>query len=177
MTEIFGQTSTLAWVAAKAFLLFVTVLAGFRVIRRRPLADLTIIDFVAAAAIGSIVGRVPNASDAGYLQGAMTLVVILIAHDLCTRLRGAAIWESRLERRPVILLHDGVVDQAQLRRSGLTLGDLQSVLREHGLASVREARLVVLEAHGRISVLEQRADNGAGDDLVAGLIPMQRPRQ
>lgn len=164
MTEIFGQTSTLVWVAAKALLLFVTVLAGFRLVRRRPLAELSVIDFVAAAAVGSIVGRVPNASDAGYLQGATTLLVILIAHDLCTRFRGEP-WE----RRPVILLCDGLVDRAQLQRSGLTLGDLHAVLREHGLASVGEARYVVLESHGRISVVRRRAAGGTGDDLVAEL--------
>jgi uncharacterized membrane protein YcaP (DUF421 family) len=60
MQELFGGATAVGWVAIKAVLLCLTAVPGFRVARRRTLAQWTAVDFVAAAAVGAIVGRVPD---------------------------------------------------------------------------------------------------------------------
>jgi hypothetical protein len=54
-------------VVPKALLLYLTAVLGFRVGQGRTLAELSPYDFVAAVAVGAIVGRIPNAHDASYL--------------------------------------------------------------------------------------------------------------
>lgn len=62
MDHLVGGVGELGWVALKALLLYLTAVLGFRVGQHRTLADLSPFDFVAAVAVGSIVGRVPNAT-------------------------------------------------------------------------------------------------------------------
>ena len=77
----------LAWIAGKAVLLYATAIIGLRLGKRRILAELSLFDFVAAVAVGAIVGRIPSASDADYLAGAVTLIAVLFAHALVSHLR------------------------------------------------------------------------------------------
>lgn len=57
-----------------------TAVFGYRLARRRALADLSVIDFIVAVAVSSVIGRVPNASDASYVDGLVTLIVLSAAH-------------------------------------------------------------------------------------------------
>jgi uncharacterized membrane protein YcaP (DUF421 family) len=85
MGHLVGGAGELGWVALKALLLHLTAVLGFRVGQRRTLADLSPVDFVAVVAVGSIVGRAPNASDASYLAGLATLAALLLARWVWVR--------------------------------------------------------------------------------------------
>lgn len=87
MSHLIGGDTELAWVAVKALLLYLTAVIGFRLGERRTLAEMSPFDFVAAVAVGAIVGRVPNSKATSYLAGAATLVTVLIAHRVIMRLR------------------------------------------------------------------------------------------
>ena len=166
MSELIHQSNTLESVALKALLLFVTAVFAFRFARRRALADLSIIDFVVAVAAGSIIGRVPNASDASYLDGAVTLIVILAAHAAFTELRFVPLVDRWIDEAPVILVTDGHVDQRRLRRSGLTNDDIYSILREREIQTLAEVRYLIIEARGRFSLVRNSATRTEATDEV-----------
>lgn len=148
-----GDAGELPGVALKAFLLYVTAVVGLRVSGRRTLAELSPYDFVAAVAVGAVVGRLPTAPDASYLGGALTLVTILAVHAVITRLRLTRLGGRLLEAPPVVLVADGRVLDRHLRRAGMTRADLDALLREHGVADPGSVHLAVLERRGRLSVL------------------------
>ena len=133
MDHLVGGVGELGWVALKALLLYLTAVLGFRVGQRRTLADLSPFDFVAAVAVGSIVGRVPNASDASYLAGLATLAALLLAHWGLTRLRRFPSVAHLLEQTPRLLVAQGRVLEGELRRCGLTGDDLDGLLRRQGI--------------------------------------------
>ena len=90
----------LAWIAGKAVLLYATAIIGLRLGKRRILAELSPFDFVAAVAVGAIVGRIPSASDADYLAGAVTLIAVLFAHALvsiCVTIRAWRVSSTRAQ--------------------------------------------------------------------------------
>ncbi|MFR9780471.1 DUF421 domain-containing protein [Micromonospora sp. MS34] len=151
--ELIGEPGRLAWVAVKAFLLYVTAVVGLRVSGRRTLAELSPYDFVAAIAVGAIVGRLPTVRDASFLAGAITLLVILATHALFTRVRRTRTGRGMLEPAPVVVIAQGRVRHEELRRIGLTRADLDELLRQHGVSDPRTVRLAVLEKQGRLSVL------------------------
>lgn len=72
-----GNGSDVGLVALKALLLYVSAVVGLRLSHRRTLAEMTGFDFVAAVAVGAIVGRVPNADGTTYLAGLATLLTVL----------------------------------------------------------------------------------------------------
>ena len=52
-----------------------------------------------------------------------------------------------------VLIRDGRIDLRNVRRCGLTIADLDAVLRQHGLLSADYVHLAIFEAKGAISVL------------------------
>lgn len=155
MHAIVGNAASLGWVTLKALLLFLTAVFAFRLGERRTLAEMGAHDFVAAVAVGAIVGRVPNASTTSYLEGAATLITILAAHGAVTRLRYRPGLAHVFDHPPRLLVVRGKIDDAELRRSGLTHGDLNALLRTEGIQSVSELRYVVFEKRGSVSLIRE----------------------
>jgi uncharacterized membrane protein YcaP (DUF421 family) len=52
-----------------------------------------------------------------------------------------------------VLIRNGHVDRRNLRRCGLTISDLEAVLRQHGHESSDRIHLAIFEAKGAISIL------------------------
>jgi uncharacterized membrane protein YcaP (DUF421 family) len=175
MDHLIGGAGELGWVALKALLLYLTAVLGFRVGQRRTLADLSPFDFVAAVAVGSIVGRVPNANDTSYLAGLATLAAVLLAHWAVTRLRQFPGVAQLLEHAPRLLVAEGRVLEAELRRCGLTQSDLHTLLRRQGVADLSEVRFAVLEPRGQVSVIRQTERSCPEPDLVRDVVARTPP--
>lgn len=155
-----GQWQHLGWIAAKAVLLFVVAVIGLRVAARRTLAELSVFDFVTAVAVGAVVGRVPNASGTSFVAGAVTLVVLLAAHNVVGRIRINASWGRALDHRPIALISGGVVDEAALRRRQLSDDDLASLLRARGVTDLAEVDWAIYEPGGALSVVRRGQRSG-----------------
>ncbi len=166
MDHLIGGAGELGWVALKALLLYFTAVLCFRLGKRRSLTDLSPFDFVAAVAVGSIVGRVPNAHDASYLAGLATLVAVLVAHACVTRLRQFPGVAHLLDHAPRLLVVRGRVLDEELLRCGLTLADLHGLLRRQGVAELGEVRFAIFEQRGHVSVIRATGRDGPEPDLV-----------
>jgi uncharacterized membrane protein YcaP (DUF421 family) len=175
--EIVGQGSSLGWVALKAALLFLTAVAGFRLSGRRTLAELSAFDFVAAVAVGAVIGRVPNSTTTSYVQGAVTLVTVLVLHNVVTRLRFLPRIALLVDHPPRLLVRDGQIQDRWLRRCGLTRDDLFGLLRQQGVVDLAEVRYVIFEQRGRVSVVLRSAspDGGLLSTEILGTALAQRP--
>jgi uncharacterized membrane protein YcaP (DUF421 family) len=149
-----------AGVAVKAALMYGTALLGLRVAHRRTLAQWTAIDFAAAVAVGAIVGRTAIARDQSYLEGAVALATILLAHALATYARFRR-WPGKLvDHRVRVLVEHGRVRPDQLRICGVTRHDLVAQLRQRGVFDLSTVRYVLYEAKGDLTVVQ---DGPAGD--------------
>lgn len=153
MFPLVGGTAQLGWVALKALLLFLTAVFGFRIGERRTLAEMSAFDFVAAVASGAIVGRVPNSTTTSYLEGAVTLITVLLAHQIISRMRQRPWLATLFDHPPRVLIADGHIFDRELRRSGLNRSDLLGLLRQKSITDLSEVRLVVFEQRGQISVM------------------------
>jgi uncharacterized membrane protein YcaP (DUF421 family) len=168
MANLIGSADHVAWVALKALLLYLTAVLGFRVGERRTLSEISPFDFIAAVAVGAVVGRVPNATDASYAAGAATLIVILAAHWCVTRLRQFPSIAHILEHPPRVLIAHGQVLEPELRRCGLTLRDLYSLLRQRGIEDLAEVRYLIFEQRGQISIVRSSARVSGDPRLLGG---------
>lgn len=171
MEYLFGEAGELGWVMAKALLLYLTAVLGFRISERRTLAQLSPFDFVAAVAVGAIVGRIPNAHDASFLTGAATLLTVLAGHAAVTRLRLIPGARAVLVRTPRLLVSGGLVLAEEVRRSGLTPDDLASLLRQQGIGDLSAVRFAILEDRGQLSVIRNPPLPPTEGDLLVGIAP------
>ena len=156
MNELIGGFGQLGWVAAKALLLYLTAVFGFRLGEQRTLAEMSAFDFVAAVAVGAIVGRVPNASTTSYVEGAATLITVLVVHGIIARLRHFPTLATLFDHPPRVLVSRGKILEAELRRAGLTKDDVYGLLRQQGVLNLEDAHLVIFEQRGQVSVIRSK---------------------
>jgi uncharacterized membrane protein YcaP (DUF421 family) len=74
------------------------------------------------------------------------------------------------DHTPRLLVVRGEVQARQLRRSGLTRNDLDGLLRQRGIHDLSQARYVVFESRGQISVIPESAAPDVAADLLHGLV-------
>lgn len=123
MSELLGGFSQAGWVPVKALLLYLTAVFDFRLGERWTLAEMSAFDFVAAVAVGAIVGRVPNASTTSYIAGATTRLRVLISHAVVAKLRRFPNLATLFDHPPRVLVFRGQVLTSELRRARLTIND------------------------------------------------------
>jgi uncharacterized membrane protein YcaP (DUF421 family) len=157
MAWLTGNWVHLGVVAGKAALMYVTALVALRMGERRTLSKWTLIDFVAAVAVGAVVGRTAIASSQSFITGAVALVVLVVCHRVASLLRFSPVFGRMMDHRIRVLLVDGRIRERQLRLCGLTRGDLFSHLRRQGVFALSGVRLVLYEARGDLTVVLQDA--------------------
>ncbi|USI90175.1 DUF421 domain-containing protein [Rhodococcus pyridinivorans] len=150
---VLGDWHAAAHAAVKALLLFLTAAAVFRVTVRRTLAECAPFDWVAVGAAGAIVGRTATATDASWLTGTAALVAILAGHAVVARARFIPGIRRWVDPPIQVLIRDGRIDHRTVRRCGLTVDDLEAILRQHGYDDPTCVRLAVVEERGASSVL------------------------
>jgi uncharacterized membrane protein YcaP (DUF421 family) len=88
------------------------------------------------------------------VEGLTAVVALLVSHHVLSLLRSRCRVVQRLtDRAPLTIVDDGVISGAALRKAHMTTGDLDTVLREHGVDGVSDAERVVLEPRGAFSVI------------------------
>jgi uncharacterized membrane protein YcaP (DUF421 family) len=165
---LIGQWGHLGLVATKAAFLFAFAVLALRISPRRTLANLSVYDFVTAVAVGSIVGRVPNATDASFVAGAVTQTVVLVLNRFVAAGRAVSPHRRIHDQPPQVILNKGKIEPRALRREHLTELDLASILRSKGVADIGEIEFVIFEPGGSISVIP----NTIGESgLIAEFVP------
>ena len=133
------------------------LLAAFRVTGKRQVGQLTPFDLVVLLIISNVLQNAMIGPDNSISGGIVGVVTIFVMNGVVARLTFASRRCERLiDGQPTRLVHDGHVDEAAMARELVTRAELHAALREAGLAEVSEARFVMLEATGRITVGPQR---------------------
>jgi uncharacterized membrane protein YcaP (DUF421 family) len=135
-----------------AFLLVLLRLTG-----KRQVGQLAPFDLVLLLVLSNAVQNSMNAGDnslVGGLISAATLVGLNYLLGFATF--SSRTVESLIEGKPEILIHNGNLDVAVMRRAQLTNHDLDAALRQAGCVGHHQVQLAVLENNGAISVIPHK---------------------
>lgn len=132
-----------------AFLVIALRLAGKREVGQLSILDLIVLLLIADALQNAMVGD--NITLVGGLVAGGTLVALDWILNRTTA-RSPRI-RRVLQGEPRMLVRDGVVLEHALEEEGLTRDELDAVVRSHGLISVGQVALAILETNGAISVI------------------------
>ena len=126
------------------FMLVAIRLFGKKELSQLNTADIILILLISNSVQNSMVGS--NSSLEGGLVAALMLFLVnfMYRSKFITQL---------IQDKPVILIHNGVVDFKVLAKFEITSPELEEVIREHGLEHFNEVKLAMLEVDGNISVI------------------------
>ena len=147
-----------AIIAAKTAVVYVFLIAGLRLLGKRDLGQMTLYDLVMVVVLGNAVQNAMINND-NTLGGGIVAAIVLLA--LNRAFSAVVLHSKRAEHvmigEPVLIVHDGVVMKARMRREGITMEQLHAALREHGLETLSGVQSCILEVDGTISVIPRQA--------------------
>ena len=111
--------------------------------------DLVFILLISNSVQNAMVGS--NTSLAGGVTAAASLFIVnYILKQFLFREKKVSQW---IQGSPVILIHEGKIVEEHLKNERITHDELDAAIREHGVSSMEEVNLAILEVDGTISIL------------------------
>jgi uncharacterized membrane protein YcaP (DUF421 family) len=150
----------------RPILVYLALLLIFRLASKRELAQATLFDFLIILLISNVVQNAMIGSDNSVLGAFAGAIVLVLLSGLLNRL--TANNKRRrllLEGNPSLLIRDGALDEAAMRRQAISRNDLFMAIRKLGLSRLAQVGFAILELDGSISVIPSDSDRRPHDCL------------
>jgi uncharacterized membrane protein YcaP (DUF421 family) len=155
---VFSMGTEAVEVVARTALVYIGVLAGLRLAGKRELGQMTVFDLVVVLLIANAVQNAMTGPDFSVQGGLIAAGVLLVLNRGVTLLLvHNESWGRFLEGMPTVLVQDGSFLEPRLRKEGLERVQIEMAMREHGIESVEQVQLAVLETDGSISIVPRAA--------------------
>lgn len=152
------EFSHMAW---RTFLVFCFAVVLFRLADRRFLGRNAGYDVMLGVVLGSVLSRGINGEAAFFPTLGASALLVILHHVLSTAAYHSHVCSQLVKGGPRVLVREGKIDRAELRRCKITDEDLDENVRLHGQVigtnDVQEARL---ERSGEISVAKAKRPSG-----------------
>ena len=139
------------------------LLVVLRLMGKRQIGQLAPFDLVLILVLSNAVQNAMNGGDnsvIGGLVSASTLFVLNSTVGFITARSKRA--EALIEGHPIVLIHNGKLYDAMLKRANITRHELNSALRQAGCGCLDDVQYAVLENSGAISVVPRDREEGRG---------------
>ena len=156
--NIFSPSIPLFEVVLRGTIIYLFAFALMRIGRRGAgqigITDLLIVVMLADAAQNGMAGRSTSVTEAA------VLMATLVGWDYFLDWLGAVSpWCERLLRpAPLLLVSNGRILRANMRKELLTMDELTSLLRQEGIEDMKKVRRCYLEGDGRLSVMREETE-------------------
>lgn len=141
-------------IIARTLVVYLALLAALRLAGKREIGQMTPFDLVVILLIANAVQNAMVGPDTSLTGGLIAAAVLIAANYGVAILRQQSPWLRRtVEGSPTLLINDGKFVIEHLRREGIDEDEVLMAVREHGIASVQDVRMAVLETDGSISIV------------------------
>jgi uncharacterized membrane protein YcaP (DUF421 family) len=145
----------LVGIMLRTLVVYVVVLAGVRLSGKREVGQMTPFDLTLLLLISNSVQNAMTGPDTSLAGGVVAAVTLLVMNYLIAEVAGGNRRFRRfVEGQPSLLVHDGEVIASHLAREHIGMDQLHTAMREHGISTMHDVALAVLEVDGSISFLK-----------------------
>ena len=157
-------------IVARTATIYLLVLLGVRLSGKREVGQMTPFDLTLLLLLSNAVQNAMTGPDTTLADGGIAAATLLIMNYGVAEASGMnRRFRKLVQGQPTLLVHNGSIMESHMGREHVTVDELQRALREHGIGSVKDVALAVLEVDGSISVLKY-------DDIDAAARPHPRLR-
>ena len=138
----------------RSIAVYLFIIVAIRLFGKKEFSQLTIIDLVFILLISNSVQNAMVGTNSSLLGGIVAAASLFITNYLLKIFLFKNRMASRLfQGDPVMLIHEGVVLKEHLKKEHITIEELELAAREHGVSSLNDVNLAILEIDGSISIL------------------------
>jgi len=154
-------------IAAVALAVFILIIILTRLVGLRSFAKMTSVDFATTIAVGSMIAAVILPSQPSIIGGCFGIFMIYLLQLISSWLKThSKLFSNIVENSPVIIMRNGEINHEALKKVNMAEADLIAKLREANVMELDEAKAVVFESTGDVSVLH--GDGELSSDLLTG---------
>ena len=142
---------------------------------KKQVSQLTFFHYVTGITIGSIAAEIVSKSGGHFLNGLLAMVW----WALLTLLMSFIALKSQkmrviIDDEPTIVMHGGKLLGKSMKKARLSLNDLNMMLREQGIFSIKDVDYAVFETNGNLSVLKKAGQEPATKKDVNAPVPQPK---
>jgi uncharacterized membrane protein YcaP (DUF421 family) len=135
-------------------IIYVFIIVAIRLFGKKELAQLSVIDLVFILLISNAVQNAMVLGDNTLVGGMIAAGTLFIVNYSLKYLQYRFPQFSKaLQGDAIMLVYKGKVVESHMRLAKISYNELMEAIREHGVASVADVDLAILEVDGNISVL------------------------
>jgi uncharacterized membrane protein YcaP (DUF421 family) len=155
-------------IVLRTVVIYVLVLLGIRLTGKREVGQMTPFDLTLLLLLSNSVQNAMTGPDTSLLGGIVAALVLLTMNFFLAEASGLNRRFRRfIQGSPTLLIHNGELVMAHCAKERVSVDEIQRALREHGVSSIKDVALAVLEVDGSISVLKY-------DDIPDNVKPHKR---
>lgn len=144
-------------IVCSSLAIYLFIIIAFRVLGKKELSQLSVVDLVFILLISNAVQNAMVGSNTTLAGGLVAAAALFIANFLFKQLmyRFPRL-DNLVEGEATMLIYDGKLIKKNTAKARITYQEIMEILREHGVSSIEEVDLAVLEVDGNISVLSEK---------------------
>ncbi|MEI8134542.1 MAG: YetF domain-containing protein [bacterium] len=159
----------------RSVVVYLVILAGFRLAGKRHISQLSLLDFALILLISNAVQNAMVGTDTSLFGGIVAAVSLLAANLILTKLISRnKLSKEFLVGEPKLLIRNSKLILSTMEHENLSEEDLLEAIREHGFESLSEVRTAILELDGSISIIPYPQ---AGQHIEHHMAPITRKRR
>lgn len=135
---------------------FFSLLLITRILGKTQITQLTAFDFISALILGELLGNAIYDDDTGVVKVLFAVTVWgLLIFAIQVVSQKSFTLRNLIEGKPSLVIQKGVIDRQALKKNRMNINELQTLLREKDVFSVREVEYAILEQNGSLTVLRK----------------------
>jgi uncharacterized membrane protein YcaP (DUF421 family) len=144
-------------IVISCLVIYLFIVAAFRLLGKKELSQLSIVDLVFILLISNAVQNAMVGSNTTLIGGLIAAGSLFAFNFLYKQLIFRFPRLSNLiEGEAIMIIYDGKLIEKNVAKTRITYNEISEILREHGVPSIEEVDLAVLEVDGNISVLSEK---------------------
>lgn len=139
------------------FYLFITI--GFRLMGKREIGELSIIDFIVSIFIAELAAiSIENYKDS-MLFSIIPISTLIIIQIITAKISlKSSIFRDTLDGNPSVIINRGKVNFKEMVKQRYNMDDLLSQLRSQSIKCIEDVDYAILESNGKLSIFEKSFD-------------------
>jgi uncharacterized membrane protein YcaP (DUF421 family) len=152
---MYPGSAVLLQIVVRTLVIYTVVLLGVRLSGKREVGQMTPFDLTLLLLISNAVQNAMTGPDTTLAGGIVAAGTLLLVNYLVAEVSGMNRRFRRfIQGSPSLLVHDGQVIASHMAKEHVSHDELMRALREHGIGSLQEVAIAVLEVDGTISCLK-----------------------
>lgn len=139
----------------KTIFLYVVVFLVFRIMGKREIGELSLLDLVVFIMIADIAVIGIENYDGGIVEAVLPIATLFVIQmTIAFASLKIPFLRKVIDGEPTFLIHNGKINQKAMKKLRYNLDDLLMQLREKGVRKISEVEFGIVEASGKLSVYE-----------------------